>query len=346
MAKDDPLSTELATDANFDAQRYLLCCPDLADPYRDGLDPWEHFDRHGRHEGRHQLAGLPAIPPAARSPGVTLCAIARNEGPYLLEWIAWHRLLGFERIVIYSNDSDDGSDELLDRLHRLGIVEHRLWPGIEGRSSQISAYQDAVVRCATRWILFLDLDEFLNLKADERIDGFLARFGPGVAAIGLNWRVFGSAGRTVPGEGLVVERFTRAAPRDHPLNRQIKTIAVAHEIYKVLAHRVRLMRGGYVDASGAPLDPGRGFAPVRHDLIQINHYAVKSLQEFESKRQRGCVLRPIGHPMRFTHRDGSYFADHDRNEDGDEAILDRVVPLRKAIAHLEALLAEAETTLR
>lgn len=346
VAKTDPLSTEPATDANFDAQRYLLCCPDLADPYRDGLDPWEHFDRYGRQEGRHQLAGRPAIPAAERSPGVTLCAIARNEGPYLLEWIAWHRLLGFERIVVYSNDSDDGSDDLLARLAGLGVIEHRLWPGVEGRSSQISAYQDAVVRCATRWILFLDLDEFLALKADETIDGFLARFDPEVTAIGLNWRVFGSAGRVEAGQGLVVERFTRAAPRDHSLNRQIKTIAVAEEIYKVLAHRVRLMHGRYVDASGAPLDPGRGFAPVRHDLIQINHYAVKSLTEFESKRQRGCVLRPIGHPMRFTHRDGSYFADHDRNEELDESILDRVAPLHKEIAHLAALLDEAETALR
>jgi hypothetical protein len=345
-ASNDPLATEPATDANFDAQRYLLCCGDLADPYRDGLDPWEHFDQHGRHEGRRQLAGLPAIPPAARSPGVTLCAIARNEGPYLLEWIAWHRLCGMERITLYSNESDDGSDALLARLGALGIIDYRPWPGIEGRSSQLAAYQDAIVRCETRWIAFLDLDEFLNLKRDETVGGFLARFPANVSAIGLNWRIFGSAGRTEKEPGLVMERFTRAAPLDHGTSRQTKTIAVAADIYKVTAHRVRLMhgRGRYVDAAGEPLDPGRGFAPSRHDHVQVNHYVLKSRAEFESKRARGSALRAVGDPMKFTHRDGDYFDDHDRNEEADDTILTRVDRLHKEIAALGRLLSKAETS--
>ncbi|MES2494808.1 MAG: glycosyltransferase family 2 protein [Pseudomonadota bacterium] len=340
MPANDPLATEPVTDANFDAQRYLLCCGDLADPYRDGLDPWEHFDRHGRDEGRRQLAGLPSIPPADRSPGVTLCAIARNEGPYLLEWIAWHRLLGIERIVLYSNESDDGSDDLLARLGALGVIDYRPWPGVEGRSSQLAAYQDAIVRCETRWIAFLDLDEFMNLKSDDSVGDFLMRFPPDVGAIGLNWRLFGSAGQASKAPGLVVERFTRAAPRDHGFSRQTKTIAIAADIYKVTAHRVRLMhgRGRYVDAAGAPLDPGRGFAPVNHALIQINHYVLKSREEFESKRARGSALRAVGDPSKFTHRDGRYFEDHDRNEELDESILRRVARLHKEIAALEALL--------
>ncbi|KKC24002.1 hypothetical protein WP12_21810 [Sphingomonas sp. SRS2] len=334
----DPLATELITEDNFDAQRYLLACPDLADAYRDGLDPWTHFDAHGRHEGRQQLAGIPAVPPAARSPGATLCSIARNEGPYLVEWIAFHRLMGFERIIIYSNDSDDGSDDLLDRLAACGLIEHRIWPGVEGRSSQISAYQDATVRCETRWIAFLDLDEYLNLKDDASIGGFLARFDPDVAAIALNWRLFGSAGLIDHAPGLLTERFTRASPLDHPFSRQIKTIAVASEIYRITAHRVRLMRGRYADASGAPLDPGRGFAPVRYERVQVNHYVLKSRAEFERKRSRGSGLRAVGDPMKFTHRDGSYFDDHDRNETVDDTILRWRPALTGEIARIEAML--------
>lgn len=346
MSPNDPLATEFATDANFDAQRYLLCCGDLADPYRDGLDPREHFDLYGRSEGRRQLAALPAVPPEERSPGVTLCAIARNEGPYLLEWIAHHRLIGVERIVIYSNESDDGSDDLLARLATLGIIDYRIWPGVEGRSSQIAAYQDAIVRCETRWIAFLDLDEFLNLKSDDSIGDFLTRFPADVSAIGLNWRLFGSAGRTKKEPGLIMERFIRAAPRDHGFSRQTKTIAVAADIYKVTAHRVRLMhgRGRYVDAAGAPLDPGRGFAPVNHGLIQVNHYVLKSREEFESKRARGSALRAVGDPTKFTHRDGDYFKDHDRNEELDESILRRVGPLHMEIAALGVLLSSTETS--
>lgn len=345
-AQNDPLATEIVTDANFDAQRYLLCCGDLGDPYRDGLDPWQHFDRHGRHEGRRQLAGRPAIPPEERSPGVTLCAIARNEGPYLLEWIAWHRLAGMERIVIYSNESDDGSDDLLARLGALGIIDYRPWPGVEGRSSQLAAYQDAVVRCETRWIAFLDLDEFLNLKNNATVGDFLAGLPADTGAVGINWRVFGSSGHLDKQPGLVMERFPHAAPLDHPTSRQTKTIAVAADIYKVTAHRVRLMRHGrrYVDAAGAPLDPGRGFAPGNHALIQVNHYVLKSRAEFESKRARGSALRAVGDPTKFTHRDGGYFDDHDRNEEVDDTILSRVGRLHKEIEALGHVLSDTETS--
>ncbi len=43
---------ELATHENFDAPRYLLANPDVA---RAGADAWDHFERHGRREGRRQF---------------------------------------------------------------------------------------------------------------------------------------------------------------------------------------------------------------------------------------------------------------------------------------------------
>ncbi len=47
---------------------------------------------------------------------------ARNEGSYLLDWIAYHRSIGFDHIFIYTNDNTDGSDDLLDRLAYTGAV--------------------------------------------------------------------------------------------------------------------------------------------------------------------------------------------------------------------------------
>lgn len=59
----DPTRFELATDVNFDEQPYLLANPDVARAVAAGGDAWDHFDRHGRREGRLQLtpaaAGLP-----------------------------------------------------------------------------------------------------------------------------------------------------------------------------------------------------------------------------------------------------------------------------------------------
>ena len=33
----------------------------------------------------------------------------RNEAPFILEWIAYHRAIGFDDFLIYSNDCSDGN---------------------------------------------------------------------------------------------------------------------------------------------------------------------------------------------------------------------------------------------
>ena len=38
----------------------------------------------------------------------------KNEGPYILEWLAYHRIVGFEDFLIYTNDCEDGTTEILE----------------------------------------------------------------------------------------------------------------------------------------------------------------------------------------------------------------------------------------
>lgn len=42
-----------------------------------------------------------------------ICTV-KDEAPYILEWIAWHRLVGFDKIIIAQNSSTDGTVELLE----------------------------------------------------------------------------------------------------------------------------------------------------------------------------------------------------------------------------------------
>lgn len=48
----------------------------------------------------------------------------KNEGPFILEWVAHHRVVGFDAIYVASNDCSDGSDALLAALDRAGIIGH------------------------------------------------------------------------------------------------------------------------------------------------------------------------------------------------------------------------------
>ena len=71
-----------------------------------------------------------------------VCAIAKDESMYIEEWIAYYQLLGFDEILIYSNDSSDRSHSILDALQAQGFVVHMDWPSVPGVSPQISAYRE------------------------------------------------------------------------------------------------------------------------------------------------------------------------------------------------------------
>jgi hypothetical protein len=55
---------------------------------------------------------------------ITAVTTQKNEGAFLLEWIAYHKIIGFTDIVILSNDCEDGSDEILDHLSKSGEIVH------------------------------------------------------------------------------------------------------------------------------------------------------------------------------------------------------------------------------
>ncbi len=264
----------------------------------------------------------------------------KNEYFYILEWIAYHRLIGFDRIVIYSNDSSDGSVELLNALARCGVISHWLQSTGTLVSPQHAAYAHAIQTCATEWIGFLDADEFLVLKEDETVQDFLARFDEDVSAIAVNWRLFGSSGREIYEPGLVIERFTRATDTDHSVNTHFKSIVRASRVARMAVHNARLKSGDYVNASGERIardNIGRSQG-VETRRAQVNHYCVKSREEFAWKRARGFADRVLGNLDKATERNDVFFAFHDRNECEDLSLFSRRGEVAREIDRLvEAL---------
>ena len=48
----------------------------------------------------------------------------KNEGAFLLDWLAWHRHVGFTDFLVFSNDCDDGTDRVLPLVQAItGISE-------------------------------------------------------------------------------------------------------------------------------------------------------------------------------------------------------------------------------
>jgi hypothetical protein len=270
----------------------------------------------------------------------SVCAIVKDEREYLVEWVAYYRLLGFDRIIVYSNDCSDGSDALLDAMQGLGLVIHRPWPSRPGEAPQLTAYADAVARSETRWLLFADADEFLNLMSDLCVRDFLGRYADDVGAIAINWRLFGSCGAEIASPAPVLKRFNRAAPLDHHLNYHIKTMAVAADVAFADVHHVALRSGRYVNPNGRDVVFRRpGFSTPAPRTARINHYIVKSRAEYARKRTRGIASVAPEDPAKASSRTDDFFDYHDRNEEEDRTIQHWLPALEQEMARIEQLIA-------
>lgn len=236
----------------------------------------------------------------------------RNEGAFLLEWLAHHRSVGFTDFLVFSNDCQDGTDEMLDRLATMGGLTHVRNDGpYDQRGIQFTALKQAdrlePVRSAD-WILTCDIDEFVNIHVGDRSLHALVGALPRATAIALGWRLFGNAGVRAYADTPVTETFLQAAPEvlHWPWRAAMfKTLYRNDGTYrKPGVHRPRAPRPERLDAArwfdshGRPLSARYRteglflpFGRPNYGLAQINHYALGAMESFLLKADRGRVNR-------------------------------------------------------
>jgi hypothetical protein len=218
---------------------------------------------------------------------LSICAVFRDEGAYLREWVELHRLVGVDRFYLYDNRSADDSREVLEPYVDEGIAVVQDWPEWP---AQIQAYDHCIKahRDESRWIAFIDVDEFLFSPTGQRVSGLLAEFErfPGV---GVNWAVFGSSGHRTKPPGLVIENYLRRTGLPG-VNRQIKSIVNPREVRAFCVPHFFMYREGWaVDENRRPItkSPLSLTEEVSFARLRINHYSIKSEEEFRRKLARG-----------------------------------------------------------
>lgn len=206
-----------------------------------------------------------------------------------MEWLAHYKALGFTDFVIYDNDSTDGTSEVLQVLDNAGEILRLGWPHTVGARPQRLAYEHMRKHAAVDWIAYFDADEFLLLRQDDSIADFLGRFGDDVNAIAINWVVFNSGGQDQYRALPVIERFTESLRRRDPYNRSMKSIGRREKLAGTGIHRLEVAEGRYVTPSGrdAQFSTGQIMRSIDVEVAVLHHYMVKSLEEFEEKRNRG-----------------------------------------------------------
>lgn len=73
---------------------------------------------------------------------LAVVTIAKNEAPYIKEWLDYHLLAGVNHFYIYDNDSSDNQKEVLQPYVDAGIVTYIFYPG---KARQYEAYNDAIL---------------------------------------------------------------------------------------------------------------------------------------------------------------------------------------------------------
>lgn len=217
---------------------------------------------------------------------LTVCAIAKNEGPYFKEWIEWHRSQGVEKFYIYDNESTDCTKEALEPYIKEGVVDYTFFPG---KRRQLAAYDDCFEKHRTeaRWIAVIDLDEFIVPIKDRNIPEFLHRMEK-FSVVEINWLVYGSGGAKKREPGSVMERFRWHSLPEHRLNTHVKSIVDPRRVCNMIGcHEAARISGDAADSHGHPIKMNFGDRKPQQDVIRINHYAIKSYEEFLAKRARG-----------------------------------------------------------
>jgi hypothetical protein len=209
---------------------------------------------------------------------LSVCAIYRDEGPYLEEWIEFHRLVGVERFFLYDNDSGDDHAAILAPYVSEGIAIVHEWPE---RPRQKEAYEHCLAEHGdeSRWIAFLDLDEFLFSPELRPVPELLVEYEQW-PAVGVNRVTYGTSGHKEKPEGLVIEEYVMRFPAVASIK---SVVDPARTTGFVNVHAFSYRDDGFaVDERKQPID-GWVTDEYTFDRLRINHYYTRSEAEFADK---------------------------------------------------------------
>ena len=218
---------------------------------------------------------------------LAVCAIFREEAPFLDEWLRFHHGVGAGHFYLYNNFSSDDFQSVLQPWIARGLVTLRDWPHPVG---QLAAYRHCI---ETHWrdaarIAFIDIDEFLFSPETDDIRLILRDYHdvPGLLVYGT---FFGASGHAMRPAGALVEAYTRRAPVEFACSG--KTIANPRHVRAVNSvHGFQYWTDDTRDTSRRTHSEGRE-DPV-FDKLRFNHYWSRSIEDLQVKVGRGDASTP------------------------------------------------------
>ena len=137
---------------------------------------------------------------------ISICAIFKNESPYMCEWIEFHNMIGVDHFYLYNNFSEDNYLEVLQPYIDSGLVTLVEFPVEQG---QVKAYKNfyETYRNETQWVSFLDLDEYFCPRSCNSLRDWIRGYEQ-YPVIQIYWKMFGTSGNMVHDHNkLIIEQY-------------------------------------------------------------------------------------------------------------------------------------------
>jgi len=248
-----------------------------------------------------------------------MISVMRNEGPFILEWLAHHFTLGIDDLLIFTNHCTDNTDRILDRLETL--MPHRVkhQPNPKVMFPDRGAWHIMALRFAGQfgryraadWLYVTDADEFLVLKQKHKtLDDLMEALGP-MDAVSFTSIPFGSDGHKTLTNEQVKKRFTTtskdlvdASKDGRETITAVKTlfrssVEGARRPHRPVTPKFSSAGQRWVNGSGqvmlAEWTDGHNKSIEANgstDHAQLNHYSIKSAADFLLKADRGDAVNP------------------------------------------------------
>lgn len=138
----------------------------------------------------------------------------KNEGPFIVEWVAHNLAIGVDQIAVFFNDCTDGSDALLERLDAMGKIRH-FDNSSHRQAPQRRAYRRFMKMALAEegdWVIPIDADEFINVKTGGHTLAALTDAVPSARTISMTWKLFGNGGVDAYEDSFITDQFRMSAP--------------------------------------------------------------------------------------------------------------------------------------
>lgn len=237
-----------------------------------------------------------------------ICLLVKDEEPNIIEWLDYHQSIGVTGVILvdYNSTIPMISPDVLKRIKSGFVVGYHYYYKSKVRthqSHQLHLY-NLCIRLYKRQfthLAFIDADEFIVVKNRSATVTQVLEDYKDFGGLVLNWMIFGSNGHLARPPGGVLRNYNQCSTNCH-VKSIIHTQRVAsvsdvnhyfhyregHHAVDTNKHKVE----GPFNPTFNALDPNNflkcyDVPETLYEVMYINHYVVKSLEDFEKKLMRG-----------------------------------------------------------